>query len=175
MRGVGRNAARPCGKKQQQQAGRRRKTMGNAQGGAKPGKCGYRVLGVQPNSPASKVGLVSFFDFIVAADGEYGGVVLGTNTQDLFVILGCSSRRLAGFCGTFGWHTKVSCVVGRRGSRAVVARTSTSGLTLAPTPSPVCPRSPNTPRLGMQEGELGPHTHARFCRVSPPKVDARNC
>ena len=45
--------------------------MGNAQGGDKEGKCGYRVLGVQPNSPASKVGLVSFFDFIVAADGEF--------------------------------------------------------------------------------------------------------
>lgn len=42
--------------------------MGNAQA-AELGKCGYRVLGVQPNSPASKVGLVSFFDFIVAADG----------------------------------------------------------------------------------------------------------
>ena len=44
-------------------------TMGNAQA-AELCKCGYRVLGVQPNSPASKVGLVSFFDFIVAADGE---------------------------------------------------------------------------------------------------------
>jgi hypothetical protein len=33
------------------------------------GKVGYRVLGVQPNSPASQVGLVSFFDFIVAANG----------------------------------------------------------------------------------------------------------
>ena len=31
---------------------------------------GYRVLGVQPFSPAAKVGLVSFFDFIVAANGE---------------------------------------------------------------------------------------------------------
>ncbi|CAN0452243.1 unnamed protein product, partial [Phaeothamnion confervicola] len=30
---------------------------------------GYRVLGVQPNSPAGAVGLVSFFDFIVAANG----------------------------------------------------------------------------------------------------------
>ena len=30
---------------------------------------GYRVLGVQPNSPASDVGLVSFFDFVVAVDG----------------------------------------------------------------------------------------------------------
>lgn len=30
---------------------------------------GYRVLGVQPNSPASKGGLVSFFDFIVRANG----------------------------------------------------------------------------------------------------------
>ena len=28
---------------------------------------GYRVLGVQPNSPASQAGLVSFFDFIVAS------------------------------------------------------------------------------------------------------------
>lgn len=31
---------------------------------------GYRVLGVQPNSPAAKAGLVSFFDFIVGANGE---------------------------------------------------------------------------------------------------------
>ena len=31
---------------------------------------GYRVLGVQPNSPASAAGLVSFFDFIVGANGE---------------------------------------------------------------------------------------------------------
>ena len=30
---------------------------------------GYRVLGVQPNSPAAVGGLVSFFDFIVAANG----------------------------------------------------------------------------------------------------------
>lgn len=45
--------------------------MGNSQGTKEAGKCGYRVLGVQPNSPASKVGLVSFFDFIVAADGEH--------------------------------------------------------------------------------------------------------
>ena len=29
---------------------------------------GYRVLGVQPNSPASKAGLVSFFDFLVGAN-----------------------------------------------------------------------------------------------------------
>jgi hypothetical protein len=31
---------------------------------------GYRVLGVQPNSPASAAGLVSFFDFLIGADGE---------------------------------------------------------------------------------------------------------
>lgn len=31
---------------------------------------GYRVLGVQPNSPASKAGLVSFLDFLVGADGK---------------------------------------------------------------------------------------------------------
>jgi len=30
---------------------------------------GYRVLGVQPNSPASGVGFVPFFDFIVSANG----------------------------------------------------------------------------------------------------------
>jgi len=30
---------------------------------------GYRVLGVQPNSPASTAGLVSFFDFLVGANG----------------------------------------------------------------------------------------------------------
>ena len=31
---------------------------------------GYRVLGVQPNSPASEAGLVSFFDFFVGANGR---------------------------------------------------------------------------------------------------------
>ena len=31
---------------------------------------GYRVLGVQPNSPASVAGLVSFFDFLVGVDGK---------------------------------------------------------------------------------------------------------
>jgi hypothetical protein len=31
---------------------------------------GYRVLGVQPDSPASKAGLVSFFDFLVGANGQ---------------------------------------------------------------------------------------------------------
>lgn len=30
---------------------------------------GYRVLGVQPQSPASGAGLVSFFDFVVECDG----------------------------------------------------------------------------------------------------------
>ncbi|CAN0226581.1 unnamed protein product, partial [Discosporangium mesarthrocarpum] len=41
--------------------------MGNVQS-AEDEAVGYRVLGVQPNSPASDVGLVSFFDFIVAAN-----------------------------------------------------------------------------------------------------------
>ncbi|GAX11603.1 hypothetical protein FisN_1Lh032 [Fistulifera solaris] len=31
---------------------------------------GYRVLGVQPNSPAAKAGLVSFLDFLVGAQGQ---------------------------------------------------------------------------------------------------------
>jgi hypothetical protein len=31
---------------------------------------GYRVLGVQPNSPAAQAGLVSFFDFIAGANGK---------------------------------------------------------------------------------------------------------
>jgi hypothetical protein len=31
---------------------------------------GYRVLGVQPNSPASSAGLVSFLDFLVGADNK---------------------------------------------------------------------------------------------------------
>jgi hypothetical protein len=30
---------------------------------------GYRVLGIQPDSPASPVGFVSFFDFVIAANG----------------------------------------------------------------------------------------------------------
>jgi hypothetical protein len=31
---------------------------------------GYRVLGVQPDSPASQAGLVSFLDFLVGAQGR---------------------------------------------------------------------------------------------------------
>lgn len=31
---------------------------------------GYRVLGVEPKSPASTAGLVSFFDFVIAANGQ---------------------------------------------------------------------------------------------------------
>ena len=31
---------------------------------------GYRILGVQPNSPASAAGLVSFLDFLVGCDGK---------------------------------------------------------------------------------------------------------
>ena len=40
---------------------------------------GYRVLGVQPNSPASAAGLVSFLDFLVGANGM---LLLGSG-QDL--------------------------------------------------------------------------------------------
>jgi len=40
---------------------------------------GYRVLGVQPNSPASKAGLVSFLDFLV---GEQQKMLLGSG-EDL--------------------------------------------------------------------------------------------
>jgi len=39
---------------------------------------GYRVLGVQPESPASKAGLVSFFDFIVGANHQ---MLLGSGTE----------------------------------------------------------------------------------------------
>jgi GRASP55/65 PDZ-like domain len=31
---------------------------------------GYRVLGVQPNSPASKAGLVSFLDFLIGCNDQ---------------------------------------------------------------------------------------------------------
>lgn len=43
--------------------------MGNSQGTSEVETVGFRILGVQPNSPAEKVGLVSFFDFIVAVNG----------------------------------------------------------------------------------------------------------
>lgn len=40
---------------------------------------GYRVLGVQPNSPAARAGLVSFFDFLVGANGQ---LLFGINAQE---------------------------------------------------------------------------------------------
>ena len=43
--------------------------MGNNNSQNETETLGYRVLGVQPHSPAAKGGLVSFFDFIVAANG----------------------------------------------------------------------------------------------------------
>jgi len=43
--------------------------------------CGYRVLGVQPNSPADTVGFVPFFDFIVAANGVALNKMDGTFTK----------------------------------------------------------------------------------------------
>lgn len=43
--------------------------MGNNSSNVESEHLGYRVLGVQPQSPAAKGGLVSFFDFIVAANG----------------------------------------------------------------------------------------------------------
>lgn len=44
-------------------------TMGNGQSQEESERVGYRVLGVQPGSPAANGGLVSFFDFIVVANG----------------------------------------------------------------------------------------------------------
>jgi hypothetical protein len=49
---------------------------------------GYRVLGVQPNSPASRAGLVSFLDFLVGADermllGSGEGLVDGQEYDDI--------------------------------------------------------------------------------------------
>ena len=43
--------------------------MGNSQTQIDVDTVGFRVLGVQPQSPAEQVGLVSFFDFIVAVNG----------------------------------------------------------------------------------------------------------
>ena len=40
---------------------------------------GYRVLGVQPESPAAKAGLVSFLDFLVGANGR---MLLGACLHD---------------------------------------------------------------------------------------------
>jgi GRASP55/65 PDZ-like domain len=44
--------------------------MGNSVSSQEAERVGYRVLGVQANSPASAAKLVSFFDFIVAARGK---------------------------------------------------------------------------------------------------------
>lgn len=43
--------------------------MGNKASSFEEEEVGYRVLGVQEDSPAAKGGLVSFFDFIIAANG----------------------------------------------------------------------------------------------------------
>ena len=43
-------------------------TMGNSGSAEEQDRVGYRVLGVQASSPSAAVGLVSFFDFIVAAN-----------------------------------------------------------------------------------------------------------
>jgi hypothetical protein len=39
---------------------------------------GYRVLGVQPNSPAAAAGLVSFLDFLVGAENQ---MLLGSGEE----------------------------------------------------------------------------------------------
>ena len=44
--------------------------MGNSPSQEEVENVGYRVLGVQANSPASSCGLVSFFDFIVGANRD---------------------------------------------------------------------------------------------------------
>ena len=49
---------------------------------------GYRVLGVQPQSPASEAGLVSFLDFIVGANhqmllGSSQGLEVGEEYDDV--------------------------------------------------------------------------------------------
>lgn len=43
--------------------------MGNSASQEEVDKVGYRVLGVQPNSPGCKCGLVAFFDIIICANG----------------------------------------------------------------------------------------------------------
>ncbi len=45
------------------------KKMGNSASQEEVDKVGYRVLGVQPNSPGCKCGLVAFFDIIICANG----------------------------------------------------------------------------------------------------------
>ena len=42
--------------------------MGNTQTVEEAESVGYRVLGVQADSPAANAGFVSFFDFIIAAN-----------------------------------------------------------------------------------------------------------
>ena len=44
-------------------------------------KCGYRVLAVQAHSPASKAGLVSFFDIILSVNDVY----LGSESLESFL------------------------------------------------------------------------------------------
>jgi hypothetical protein len=43
--------------------------MGTGVSSEEKEKVGYRVLGVQPSSPASSAGFVSYFDFILSANG----------------------------------------------------------------------------------------------------------
>ncbi|GLE04858.1 hypothetical protein PINS_up017332 [Pythium insidiosum] len=51
--------------------------------------CGFRVLGIQERSPASRAGLVSFFDFVVAANG----IRLDTKDATFMELLAQSEER----------------------------------------------------------------------------------
>ena len=84
--------------------------MGQGQSAEEAGACGYRVLGVQPNSPAAKADLVSFFDFVVAAnnvplrtlDSTFIEMIKGSNDRPLpLTIYNLKVRRSACVCRVF--------------------------------------------------------------------------
>jgi hypothetical protein len=103
--------------------------MGNANGGAGPEELqdgteavGYRVLGVQAGSPAASAGLVSFFDFIIAANGIRFEVrpdyMHCSEARTSFYCESCTFRR----AGDTIWWRRMGCQLFKEdGSRSALA------------------------------------------------------
>jgi hypothetical protein len=88
---------------------------------------GYRVLGVQPNSPASKAGLVSFLDFLIGCNdqmllgsGEHLQPGMEYDDIDLPALLMENKDKELEFCKYFQWTNSVECGYGNESSHSLI-------------------------------------------------------